>query len=119
MGGAVVLISVLRHGRGRCTNICVSVFPSFGFFPFDLSSPSTNHLKFMHKVQDHKRNTLFNFGLCHFFRSGVMLLFVHILPFFISILPHFFPENCCLDQILLVNTKHQSYSGDIISFHVK
>jgi hypothetical protein len=50
MGGADVLISVLRHGRGRCTNICVSVFPSFGFFPFDLSSPSTNHLKFMHKV---------------------------------------------------------------------
>lgn len=32
-------------------------------------------LKLINKIMDHKRKAMFDFGLCHFFRSGVMPLF--------------------------------------------
>ena len=36
------------------------------------SAPSANHLKFIHKVSDHKRKVKFNFGLDHFSCYGVL-----------------------------------------------
>lgn len=55
---------------------CSCVRQSAIWFPLNnLSYPKTNRLKFINKIMDHKRKAMFDFGLCHFFRSGVMLLF--------------------------------------------
>jgi hypothetical protein len=48
----------------------------------NLLSPSANHLKFIHKVMDHKKKAKSDFGLDHFFRFGVM--------------PLGLPKNTCL-----------------------
>lgn len=55
---------------------CPCVRQSAIWFPLNnLSYPKTNRLKFIHKIMDHKRKAMFDFGLCHCFRSGAMPLF--------------------------------------------
>ena len=51
-------------------SVCMSLF---GFY--SITSPKANHLKFMQKVRNYKKNAKFSFGLYyHFFCSGVLPL---------------------------------------------
>jgi hypothetical protein len=50
------------------THVCTSYI---GFPLSNLSSPSANYVKFIHKVRDHKRKTKFDFRIYHLFLFGV------------------------------------------------
>jgi hypothetical protein len=50
--------------------LAMSLYSAFGF----RSINEANHLKFLHKVRDHKMKVRFDFRTYHFFCSGIVLI---------------------------------------------